>query len=265
MAKKPQPPSGQFGLIPIKPIWCSPSNLGSADLKQICRCDDGSDYAIKETEIDPRDSSKYIWTAHNEYFCYRLAQTVGIASPSYHFIEMPNGSTAFGSRWEGGANPHQWWDEVATGKIQKGDILPSLARIYAFDLFVHNVDRHAGNFLIRRQHFGDAVIAFDYSRSWSVYGIPPPDLPMQSLENTVLVQRQLSGLLGDYVTTASTKEILDKLELTSVETITSILHNQHDSWLTKPMRQLIIDWWASSARIARIDSIRAGIDDGTFL
>ena len=94
--------TGQIGLIPIKALWCTPASLGSADLKQICKCEDGSEYAIKETEKDAADPSKKIWTAHNEYFCYRLGQIVGIASPNYHIVELSPERFAFGSRWESG-------------------------------------------------------------------------------------------------------------------------------------------------------------------
>lgn len=264
MVKVPDRPQ-QLGLIPVKAVWCSPANLGTADLKNICKCDDGSEYAIKETEIDPTNRSRKIRTAHNEYFCYRLAQNVGIASPSYHFVEMPDGSLAFGSRWEGGSQPFQWWDQVASGAIRRADIAPVLARIYAFDLFVHNVDRHAGNLLIRQQHFGHAAIAFDYSRAWTFHGFPLPHLPMSPVDNTVLVQRQLSALLGAYIDSASTAEVLDRLRQTSVETIRLIIQQQPSSWLTKKLGRDIINWWSSPERNARIDKIGAGISDGTFV
>jgi hypothetical protein len=257
--------ANQFGLIPIRATWCAPSNIPSADLKQICRCDDGSEYAIKETEQDPRDPSQFIWTAHNEYFCYRLAHAVGITSPGHSLVQLPSGELAFGSRWESGATPTDWWDQIAAGTIPPANILPTLARIYAFDLFVHNVDRHAGNFLVRQQHFGFAVIAFDYSRSWSYHGIPPPPLPMKATDNTVLVQRQLTSLLGQYVSSASTADVLDNLEAVSTQTITSILSQQPDSWLTNTACQDIISWWSSPDRKIRLDAIRAGIQDGSHL
>jgi hypothetical protein len=265
MVKKPQQ-AQQLGLIPIRAVWCLPSNLGSADLKLFCKCDDGSEYAIKETERSQTTPSKVLaWTAHNEYFCYRLAHMVGITSPGHHLVEMPDGQVAFGSRWEGGTQPDEWWSKIASGTIKPNDILPTLANIYAFDMFVHNVDRHAGNLLIRQQQFGHAAIAFDYSRSWTYHGFPLPDLPMPHTENTVLLQRQLAHIFGQYVTEQSTSQVLNKISSITPRQIKDIMQQQHDSWLTKSLRQAIIRWWSSTNRDARIDAIRAGIKDGTLL
>lgn len=255
----------QIALMPIKALWCSPASLGSADLKQVCKCEDGSQYAIKETEVDPRDASKSIWTAHNEHFCYRLGQMVGIASPNHHIVELSADRLAFGSRWEGGTQPNFWWDQIAAGTIARDDILPTLARVYVFDLFIHNTDRHTGNLLIRQQHIGHAAIAFDYSRAWTFHGFPLPSLPFAAGENTVKVQRGLSSLLGSYVTEAIGDEILHKLNHVSVDNIRDILNSQPESWLTNSARQDIISWWASPGRIARIDAIKAGIKNGSFL
>jgi len=230
----------------------------------MCRCDDGSDYAIKENEIDP-STSNVIYTAHNEYFCYRLSQMVGISCPNYHFVTLQTGEIAFGSRWESGNQPDRWWMRLYNNSIPKNEVLPTLARIYAFDLFVFNTDRHANNYLIRQQHFGHAAIAFDYSRAWTYHGFPVPQLPMPPTSNTVMLQRQLSRLLGAYVDEAATTEILDRIESVSIGFIEDILNSQPPDWLTKSVCQDILAWWASPDKNARISSIRAGIKSGAYL
>jgi hypothetical protein len=254
----------QLGLIPLKTQWCAP-NLGSADLKLICRCDDGLDYAIKPNEPRPGVRGSLFRTAHDEYFCYRLGQIVGIPTPNYHFVEMPDGTLAFGSRWEAGDQPNLWWNQIAAGTITGDQILPTLARIYVFDLFIHNVDRHAGNLLVRRQHLGHAVIAFDYSRAWTYHGFPPPALPMDPTENTVLLQRQLSSLLGAYVATPAARQVLDNIDAVSHKQIRDLLLSQPAKWLTKPLSSSIVKWWKSSAKSDRVASIRTGINNGSLL
>lgn len=254
----------QFGLIPLKAKWCSPSKLGSADLKEVCRCDDGSDYAIKKNEPHPHRSRSIARTAHNEFFCYRLGHIVGIASPNHHIVEINTGQLVFGSRFESGLQD-KWWDDVIHGKIPQNEIMPTLARIYAFDLFVHNVDRHANNLIVRKQHFGYSAIAFDYSRAWSFHGIPPPPLPMSPSENTIVLQRQLSRHISNYVDAASTSEVLENLEAIDGTVIKKILDQQPDSWLTKVESQAIIDWWVSPRKNERISAIRDGIKDGSLL
>ena len=98
---------------------------------------------------------------------------------------------------------------VKGGSIALDDIRGPLSRIYAFDHFVHNVDRHLNNFLIRGQHIGHTVLANDYSRAWICNGFPLPPLPV--LCNTVTAQRWLAGYLGQqYIDIDEVKQVTDK-------------------------------------------------------
>jgi hypothetical protein len=134
-------------------------------------------------------------TPHSEWFCTKLAQAVGIASAPCAVVKMLDGTTAFGSRWEGGVlNPSvagHWWEKVKSGEIPIDDIRGTLSRIYAFDNFVFNPDRHCGNFIVREQRNGFAVLANDYSRAWLCNGFPLPALPM-TRHNTMEAQRWLT-------------------------------------------------------------------------
>jgi hypothetical protein len=83
--------------IPVEVRYCIPLNV-SADCGQVCRCDDGCDYVIK----DGKTGGSKPATPHSEWFCTQLAETIGIASPGCKIVKMADGTLAFGSRWEGG-------------------------------------------------------------------------------------------------------------------------------------------------------------------
>jgi hypothetical protein len=145
--------------MPLEIRFCNPANLGSVDCGQVCRADDGCDYVVKDGETGGSVQA----TPHSEWFCTQLATAIGIASAPCAILNMLDGTTAFGSRWEGGVlNPSiagHWWEKVKSGEIPLDDIRGTLSRIYAFDNFVFNPDRHCGNFIVREQRDGFAVLA----------------------------------------------------------------------------------------------------------
>lgn len=259
---------GSLFLMSIKAVYCHPLNL-SADCGEVCRCDDGCDYVIK----DGSTGGSVPATPHSEWFCTELAETIGIASPGYNVVEMPDGSTAFGSRWEGGViKPSRgalaggnWWEKVKGGEINLDDIKGALSRIYAFDHFIHNPDRHCDNFIARDQHGGVALLANDYSRAWLCCGFPLPALPMP-VNNTVSAQRWLKNYWSaNYIDKDESKIVLDKLRLVSIENVKRIVNGHPDSWLQQSEKDAIFSWWDSKAKLERLDDIYKGISDGSYL
>ncbi len=126
--------------LPVRPRYCVPANHGTADCNLFCFCDDGCDYAVKTT-----NPNKLV--PHSEWFCTHLGEMVGLASPPCKLVELQN-DVAFGSRWESGHDPDQWWIRATNGQIDAQHIAPTLSRIFAFDLFVGNIDRHAKNYIV---------------------------------------------------------------------------------------------------------------------
>jgi hypothetical protein len=165
MAKGARVASAQLNVpFPRKVIRVDPPGLGTADCPAICGCDDSCDYAMKDDHSHPL-------VPHSEWFCTRLGGLIGIPAPECQVLEMPDGKLVFGSRWEGGVLASggaqaAWIVEVQNGNIPLSGLRIPLSRIYAFDLFIHNPDRHGGNFLVHEQHKGYALLAFDYSRAW---------------------------------------------------------------------------------------------------
>ena len=147
--------------LPVRALSADPLNLGTADCHLICYCDDGCDYAVK-TLADG------LYIPHSEWFCKHLGDLIGIASPDCRLVEV-NGETAFGSRWESGHDPKDWVGRLKNGQIEKSRAIPTVSRIFAFDLFVNNEDRHTNNYIVRPQNKGWSfcliMITFSYRAS----------------------------------------------------------------------------------------------------
>jgi hypothetical protein len=254
--------------IPIEVRYCIPLNV-SADCGQVCRCDDGCDYVIK----DGKTGGSVPATPHSEWFCTELANMIGIASPECKIVTMSDGTFAFGSRWEGGvikplpgaAAGGNWWEKVKSGDIKLDDIKATLSRIYAFDHFIHNTDRHCNNFIARSQHAaGVAILANDYSRAWLCCGFPLPSLPMNSA--TVSAQRWLKSFWAcDYIDKDESKIALDRLRAVTVEAAKRIIEGHPEDWLQDAERDAILMWWGSKLMLERLDGIYKGIEDGSYL
>jgi hypothetical protein len=245
-------------LVPPRIKWCDPAGLATADASGICRCDDGCDYVVK-------DGSKNPHIPHDEWFCTQLAELVGIPSPPCTVIERSDGGLVFGSRWEGGVAREPWWEMVRRGDIALGEVSASLSRIYAFDHFVHNEDRHLNNFLFREQRHGWAVLAFDYSRAWLCNGMPLPRLPFAVDKKTILARRVLCDAFGEYIDKTETDRTLQRLADVQEMHVLQAINSHPNAWLANAQKDEILNWWNSRARTDRIDQIRQGIHNGSFL
>ena len=236
--------------------WCDIADKGTADCAMFCRCDDGSDYAVKDT-------SKHPSHPHSEYLCTKLGEMVGLASPPCRIVDV-NGVLSFGSRWETGHEPNGWWTKAKAGEIDFALLAPTLSRILAFDLFVHNEDRHLTNYIVRPQRTGIALLAFDYSRAWLWHGFPPPDLPLPMCK-TLGAHRYLRQEFGDFLSVDDVAHVLRNIRDVSAVRIESLILEQPREWLTEEQRDAILNWWQSDARLSRIDQIEGGIASGAFL
>lgn len=245
-------------MFPAKITWRDPQGLGSADAAGACRCDDGMEYALK-------DGASHPLTPHNEWFCTNLAEAVGVVCPPCKVIEDENGEFLFGSRWEGGLIKDVWWDPARSGSLSLDIIGPTLSRILAFDHFIHNVDRHIGNYIVREAKNNYIVMAFDFSRSWLYHNFPLPQLPFSPHDNTLYVARHLRGLLGDYIVLREVHEVLDRLASVSLQQVRGIIDRHPEVWLPPDRKAQILSWWETNERQQRIEAIREGIKDGTFL
>lgn len=236
----------------------NPANMGTADCALICFCDDGSDYAVK-------DQNSGLYVCHSEWFCKHLGDSVGIASPECRLVEI-KGEVAFGSRWESGHSPDDWWLRARSGDIEMDRISPVLSRIFAFDLFVNNEDRHGTNYIVRQQaNQAWSILAFDYSRAWFAAGWPLCKPPMDSTTNTRDTFTKLNSMLGGFFDLTEALFVINALRNVKVDRIEQILNSQHISWLSKKERDAIVNFWQSSSFDERLNQIEEGLTNGDYV
>lgn len=246
--------SFQRRLFPVEIVHEYPNNQGSADLGLIVSARDGRDYAVKQT-TDGRGK-----IPASEYLCYELAYRVLIPTPHYEFIKLSNGDLGFGSLWEGGVRKlshNQEVMDILRGRILIKDLPRFLSRVYAFDLFVNNVDRHWGNYIWRTSFDGSLIaLAFDFSRACFETG----HLGYEAFSIDCNTQHafRLIGVTGNYIRQEAI-DCLDDIAKINSGDISEILDGMPKKWLSKSDRQDYIAWWDSHERHDRITHIKGRI------
>lgn len=240
------------GIFPLRITSMNPSNLGSADCRWIGEGGDGIDYVLKRVGDGNRIPA-------SEFICSCLAKSCGIAVPPFEIAELSDNEHAFASRWEDGSLPHERTNLILHGKETVIDLGKRLSAIYAFDLFVHNEDRHFKNYMFRHQRGPDsslAILAPDYSRAFLFHACPPPPLPLLPNCNTLTHYRIWTRNYGFSLEDAS--RVLNKLDKISLESFAKIIDLLPPQWLSEEERNQLINWWKSSSA-KRIQIIREGL------
>ena len=152
---------------------------------------------------------------------------------------------------------------VLQGIMVGKEVARTLSRIYAFDLFVHNTDRHLNNYLcVGGRLPGHTIKAYDFSRAFIAHGWPLPRLPMSASEHTIQTYRHLRAIhafnLGEAM------ELLKKLKMLPVNGFKDLLESLPTGWIDAKVMKRILKWWAEE-RAARIEKIAGGLKDGSFL
>ncbi|WP_413711840.1 HipA family kinase [Rhizobium sp. Rhizsp82] len=255
------PPATQVNvpqLVPLDAIWCGAADFGSADASEGCFCGDAGAFVIKGATTDPH-------IPHSEWFCSSLAQIVGVPQVPYSLVRHTDGSLHFGSLWMKGKTP-DWWTLALAGAIDFASLADDLAKIYVFDLFINNEDRHVNNFMVVPEGQGHRVYSFDYSRAWLVNGFPLPDAIMSDANiATVNIKSWLLSNFGAFISMDVANVILDRIAGIDEATIRRIIGDHPRDWLTQANEDAIIEWWTSGMATARVETIRAGLQNGDFL
>lgn len=179
----------QGRLFPLKIVDVRPPLQATADCRMIGIGKNGIAYAIKQ----PSDGRLI---PLSEWFCSHLAHDVDIPTPPYEIVELPGGTLAFGSRWEGGTKEAQTSesDMLITGKINPA----ILSAIYAFDLFTGNMDRRLGNYLLRYDNISAPIPTLIASQrpSGATNTSRPPSAPspLSAPPNACRTARQSSSM-----------------------------------------------------------------------
>ena len=239
-------------LYPVKTLWCQPKLLGGKDCKETCRCDDGHEYAVKLNAPTKE-------AAHNEWLCARLAQRSGVHCPPFNLVDrLDDANIWFGSQWING-EIRDWWLKLSdfTGLEE------IWSRIFAFDLFVNNVDRHLTNFLCLPENGNLKLYAIDHSRAWLFSSFPPSGVVMSPTSRTMAAHKDIRRMFNPVFDLDSANNTLDKLaQITSIE-VKTIIEDHPKLWLTRNARRNIVKWWDDKAP-SRVLSIKKGLKDGSL-
>lgn len=186
-----------------------------------------------------------------EWLCSRLAMVCGLPVPQVAAVELATrpGEYYFGSQWQGGALEFL----QVRGRISNSSVF---AKTHALDLFVHNTDRHRGNYLYLDLAGEVVARVIDFSHSLLVMGWPLPSLPMAICNTTI----ELPYLLAeDPVSYTRPDGILNAIDALSPDWMQTSLDLMPTAWLDQSGREILDDWWRGSARQQRLDSAKLAL------
>ena len=198
-------------------------------------------YALKTIEPDNHALPA------TEWLCYQLCMLCGIPAPDFAIVTRLDGSQAFGSRWEDGADQYRkeetshadfllWLDET------RDDV----SAMFMLDCFLPNEDRHMGNILFRRGPRRRAL-AFDWSRTRLFE--PWPLAPASSTARNLEWLKQ-SALYSP----AAGARVLAKLAAMDHTQVERILSGMPPEWMTASAKTALVAWWRDH-RLPRLDSL----------
>ena len=205
----------------------------------------------------------YIKTVHegngnipaSELFCYELARLVHIPTPEYAILNMPDKTQAFGSVWLGASStisePLEAMKFVNSSEPER-HIFSIMSKIFGFDLFVNNVDRHFGNYLFTDSYKRRIVLAFDFSRAWLEVSYNGFDSTKPC--NTFACGRLMKsrGLL-DLNLAVDTLETIKDIDASIIE---SIFLKMPKKWLSMSVQKEVLSWWGSEEFTKRIELLK---------
>ncbi|MBS1050514.1 HipA family kinase [Gluconobacter japonicus] len=260
VSRKPPVPE-QLLISPRRALRYFPPETATADALGIAEADDRFKYYLKSDAAGKRIRA-------SEWICSHLAELVHLAAPACAVIELQNKQRVFGSRRVAGAGSVidardylMTPSEARDNKIGIKGLGLALSSIYAFDMFIYNVDRHAGNYLSVPDGEIIRLYAFDFSRAlfynWPLIGFPCPDT---TTRETFTYLRNVHGF---YLEEA--ENTLDKLGIIDTRLIEDIIRRMPEEWLGPDILPPILEWWSSSRREERIMSLREGLRDGSLV
>lgn len=186
-----------------------------------------------------KDQKKLDWLPLAEMLSQQLARRCGLTVPDCHIIELEAkpGELLFGSQWEGGA------EDFSPGILGKVTNPIEFSRTFAFDLLIHNVDRHMNNYLYL-QLAGDTVVkAMDHSRTWWFSGWPLPAPPPPASSATVSNLGYWTAQIGWARSEANA--VVDQWLSISKAELDAIIALAPTEWVS-PMRGAeLVAWWGS--------------------
>lgn len=250
----------QFQLFPRKALIEYPKVKPTADSLGEAEADDRFRYYIKgDAHGRPVRASEWLGT--------HIAETVGISSPAASIIELQDGSLVFGSRRIAGVADASVTTAFLTTPSQSNQgqtvlgLQALLSKIYAYDMFFFNDDRHLENYLSVDDNGVRRLYAFDFSRAllwtWPWNGYPPAGC------NTRVWGAFLRRYHGfDEIAALGTLDAIASLDPGIVQ---SFINHMPSDWMTAGQRTEFVNVWTNGHCNVRVDALRRGFQDGSLL
>jgi hypothetical protein len=207
-------------------------------------------------------------TRASEWLGTQIAEAVGLAAPAPCIIELQDGSTVFGSRRIAGVA-----DATVTAAFLGAPTMSNantpvvglqalLSKIYAYDMFFHNEDRHLGNYLSVDDKGRRRLYAFDFSRAlfWTWPWNQSYPAAASNTRRWGAALRQLHGF--DEQSALSTLEAIAGL---APGAIGGFVNQMPTDWLPANLHAEFVEVWTGAECGSRVDALRKGFKDGTLL
>lgn len=235
----------QRRVFPLLITGLQPADLDTARCRHVGHGEDGLSYYIKRCCDGPR-------TPCAELICHELAAAINLAVPPSHVAVLSNGEEVFASREEGGLMEQDvWLRSIVFGKHPPPSLAGHLSAWWAFDLFVHNPDRHVDNFMMRQTNHGTSLIAIDFSEAWHVSAWPLPNElgPCHTTDTRSLLRGRFPLDRGRF------EQVLDRVGKLPDDWLSEVLSHVPVRWLDATLKAHMEGWWKQD-RHSRIDRIR---------
>lgn len=200
----------------------------------------------------------------SEFLCGGILRELGVLCPQYRIIQMQSGDLLFGSKKVSGiaeaTETAAMLRSAPDYPTQFPGLCSFLSSLFAFDRFMHNVDRHSGNFLAHSSVAGLMFLPIDHSQSAFSFW---PFANFEGGSNTLTFARIHFKNHGFDLATALA--MVDRIAAIPSEKIIALLAGMPSEWIADNVRSAFISWWGGPEFFARLDKLRKGLADGSLL
>ncbi len=233
-----------FAVIPPRPLALRViedygAMSATAAAPHYVRAENGEEYIMKGTLFSPR----HPYCAPNELIVARLANNLGLPVLDHTILEM-YGELFFGSHW---MERPTFYPQIDAHLFQNCGNQDRVYDLAAFDVWVCNRDRHAGNLLVRQRKRSDGseenmLLLNDHSHCPIYEGEHPSIL---STIAALPVQRffQLDFIRDAIVDGSRFSAAVDAIEHMSDHTISSAVDAAPTQWLTSQEKAAYIQFF----------------------
>lgn len=234
---------------------------GGAHIEFVTHADDGGIYFCKSDRAG-------FPCRMREAFYSQLAGEIALTTPDFRIVEdEETGETFFGSRrMPSTASDFARRRFLRTERRDElGRVLPFPSRwfsqLYAFDLFVGNVDRSADNIIGIGEGRMLQLRPIDFSASnLAECGIV--EFPDESTE-TVLVARNLRTVHSFFADSAI--QTVEQLKAVPPSVVNGFFEAMPSEWIDVGERERINEIWTGPGLAERLNALRSGIENGRLL